>query len=215
MRLIHRKEMWVLTVQGWLVTFLCFIAFMLLMLTHIHPFLAPSSPIKAEVLVVEGWINDYAIKDAIKEFERGGYQKLITTGLPLERGYYLAQYKSFAELSAATLITLGFDREKLVAIPAPYAVRNRTSTSAKAFLEWVANSGLEVKGINLYSFDVHARRSWLVFKQVLAPNIEVGIIAAKSESYDPKHWWISSEGVRSILSEGIAYIYARLIDWES
>lgn len=215
MRLIHRKQMWVLTAQGWLVTFLCFMAFMLLILTHIHPFLAPSSPIKAEVLVVEGWMNDYAIKDAIKEFERGDYQKLITTGLPLERGYYLAQYKSFAELAAATLITLGFDREKLVAVPTPYAIRNRTNASAKALHEWLTNSGLEVKGINLYSFDVHARRSWLIFKQVLAPNIEVGIIAAKSESYDPKHWWTSSEGVRSIISESIAYIYARLIDWKS
>ncbi|HEY9650475.1 MAG TPA: YdcF family protein, partial [Coleofasciculaceae cyanobacterium] len=80
MRLIHRKQMWVLTAQGWLITFLCFIAFILLIFTNIHPFLAPYSPIKAEVLVVEGWINDYALKDAIKEFERGGYQKLITTG---------------------------------------------------------------------------------------------------------------------------------------
>lgn len=207
--------MWVLTAQGWLLTLLGFIAFMLLIVTNIHPFLAPYSPIKAEVLVVEGWITDYAIEDAIKEFERGGYQKLITTGLPLERGYYLAQYKNFAELSAATLITLGFDREKLVAVPTPYAIRNRTSASAQALHQWLANSGLEVKGINVFSLDVHARRSWLIFKQVLAPDVNVGIIAVKSQSYDPNHWWVSSEGVRSIISEGIAYIYARLIGWKS
>lgn len=216
MRLIHRKEMWVPTAQGWLVTFLFVITLMLLIITHIHPFLAPYSPIKAEVLVVEGWINDYAIKDAINEFERGGYQKLITTGLPLGRGYYLARYKNFAELSAATLIALGFDREKVVAVPtSDSVVRNRTSASAKALRQWLTNSGSQVKSINLYTFDVHARRSWIIFKQALAPEIQVGIIAVKSRNYNPKYWWISSEGVRSILSEGIAYIYARLIDWKS
>ncbi len=68
--------------------------------------------------------------------------------------------------------------------------------------------------MNLYSFDVHSRRSWLIFKKVLAPEIKVGIVAVKSQIYDPKHWWIYSEGVRSIFSEAIAYMYARIVNWE-
>ena len=31
--------------------------------------------------------------------------------------------------------------------------------------------------------------------------------------YDAKHWWRSSEGVREVLGEGIAYIYAKFFFW--
>ena len=214
MRLIHQQKTWVLTVQGWLFTLTCIAVLILFGITHVHPFLAPYAPIKADLLVVEGWLEDYVIKKAMKEFESGGYQKLITTGLPLPRGYYLSQYKNFAELSAASLITLGFDPDKLVAVPAPNVSVNRTDASAIALRQWIANSDLKVKSINLYTFDVHARRSWIVFKRTLAPEIKVGVIAVKSISYDPKHWWSSSEGVRSIISEAIAYLYARFINWK-
>ncbi len=213
MRLIHQKEKWVLTVQGWLVILTCIIALMLFLLTHIHSFLAPVSPIKADILDDEGWIEDYAIKNAISEFERGKYQKLITTGVPLSQGYYLAQYKNFANLAEATLIALDFQRDKLVAVPAPNVVRNRTAASAEALRQWIASSDQKIKSINIYTFDVHARRSWLIFKKALAPEINVGVIAVESLDYDPKQWWISSEGVRSIISEAIAYIYARFLDW--
>lgn len=215
MDLIHRQEIWVLTAQGWLLTCLVVMVLILFILTRIHSFLALNAPIKADILVVEGWIQDYAVKNAIAEFERGGYQKLITTGLALEQGYYLAEYKSSAELSAATLIALGFNPDKVVAVPAPNVVINRTTASARALRQWLADSDLKIKAINIYTFDAHTRRSWLIFKQVLAPEIEVGAIPAISLGYNPKRWWMSSEGVRSILSEAIAYLYARFINWRS
>ena len=204
-----------MTVQGWLIVSACAITFMVFVITHLHPFLAPNSPIQADILVVEGWISDYAIKNAIAEFKRGGYQKIITTGLPIEKGYYLAQYKNFAELSAATLIALGFERDKVVAVPAQKTIRNRTTATADALRQWLIHSDLKVEAINIYTSDVHARRSWLIFKQILAPDIKVGVIAATSLGYDPKRWWMSSEGVRSIISEAIAYIYARFINWRA
>ena len=215
MRATARKNKWVLAFQACLITLACIAIFMVLLLTHIHSFLAPSSPIQADVLVVEGWMEDYALKQAITEFNRGGYQKLITTGLPLEQGFYLAQYKNFAELAAATLIELGFDRDKLVAVPAPNVIKNRTATSAVALREWIDNSDLKIGAINLFTFDAHARRSWLIFRQALAPKIKVGVIAVKPLSYNPKQWWISSEGVRSVIGEAIAYIYARFVDWRA
>lgn len=213
MRFIYRQETWVLTIQGWIVTLVSITTLMLFLLNYIHPFLAPISPIKADILVVEGWVQDYVIKEAIQEFKKGGYKKIITTGLIIEQGSYLTQYKNFAELAEATFIALGFEQDKLIAVPGSSVVRNRTSASATALRQWLANSDLTVNSINLYSYDVHARRSWLIFKQALAPEIKVGVIAAKPLSYDPKHWWVSSEGVRSIISETVAYLYARLIDW--
>lgn len=215
MRANARKNKWVLAFQVCSIALACIAILMVLLLTHIHSFLAPSSPIQADVLVVEGWMEDYALKQAITEFDRGGYEKLITTGLPLEQGFYLAQYKNFAELAAATLIELGFDRDKLVAVPAPNVIKNRTATSAVALREWIDHSDLKIGAINLFTFDVHARRSWLIFRQALAPKIKVGVIAVKPLSYNPKQWWISSEGVRSVIGEAIAYLYARLVDWRA
>lgn len=215
MRLVQQKKMWRLTVQGWLLTLVFVVTLILFFVTHVHSFLAASYPIKAEVLVVEGWIPDYALKQAIVEFEKGGYQKLITTGLPLERGFYLAQYKSYAELAAATLLALDFEQDKLIAIPAQNAIKNRTYASAVALNQWIKTSTLNIKSINLFTFDVHARRSWMVFKQALDPETKIGVIAAATDNYNPKRWWASSGGVRSIMSEGIAYIYARFINWKT
>ncbi|NET82922.1 MAG: YdcF family protein [Moorea sp. SIO1F2] len=184
------------------------------MLTHIHPFLSIKSPINADALVVEGWLPDYALKGAMEEFDRGNYQKLITTGPPLRKGYYLSHYKTYAELTAATCIALGVEPDKLVAVPAPDVNVNRTLASAQALREWLLTSDESIKSINLYSFDVHTRRSWLIFKQVLAPEFKVGAIAANSLDYEPKQWWVSSQGVRSIMSETIAYIYAQVVSWK-
>lgn len=30
-----------------------------------------------------------------------------------------------------------------------------------------------------------------------------------SHEYDPRHWWRTSEGVRNVVGESIAYLYAR------
>jgi len=214
MGLVQLQQKWVLTFQGWLVLLLCIAALLLFCVTHIHPFLALSAPIKADILVVEGWIQDHAIEKAIAEFEQGNYQKLITTGVPLSKGYHLSEYNNFAELTAATLITLGFDQDKLVVVAAPKVKKDRTAASAVALRQWISASNLSIKSINLYTEDAHARRSWLIYKQELAPDIEVGVIAINSIDYDPKHWWRYSAGVRQIISELIAYLYARLV-WKA
>lgn len=103
MRLIHRQEIWMLTLQGWLLTCGFVVTLVLFIFTQIHPFLAVNAPISAELLIVEGWISDQALSSAITEFNQGGHQKLITTGGAMQLGYYLALYKNAAELAAATL----------------------------------------------------------------------------------------------------------------
>lgn len=215
MHLIHRQEVWVLTIQGWLVALTGIAAFLLFLLARIYPFLAFNCPIQANVLVVEGWMPDYALKQAMSEFERGGYQKLITTGSPIRHGFYLVPYRNFAELSAATLIALGFDRDKLITVPSPEVERNRTLASAIALRQWIADSGVKIESANLFSLDVHARRSWLSLKRALSPEIKVGVIAVEAIDYDKKKWWLYSSGVRSIISETIAYLYARFVDWRA
>jgi len=213
--LIRRREMWAITREGWVIAIMGLIIAMLLTITNIHHFLAVNAPIKADILVVEGWLPDYAIKSAIAEFKKGKYRQLITTGLPLSKGYYLAEYKNYAELAAATCIALGFDKDKVIAVPAASVVKHRTAASAIALRDWLAASALKVDSINLYSFGTHARRSWIIFKAVLNPDIKVGIIAAEAQDYNPQEWWKSSAGFRTVTGEIIAYIYARFVDWKT
>lgn len=214
-RLIHRKEVWALTAQGWGITLFCLISLAAFAFSNIYPFLAVNSPIAADVLVVEGWVPDRVLEGALAEFRRGSYRKLIATGLPLSLGYYLSEYKSFAEIAAATLMALGLEKEQVVAVPAPNAIQNRTYTSAVALKEWLLTSDLKVSAINVYTLGPHARRSRFIFEKVLAPDIGVGAIAAEPIDYNSKTWWKSSEGVRTVIFESIACIYARFIDWKN
>lgn len=212
-RLLKRQEMWTLTAQGWVIAIALMISVIFFSITHLYPFLAVTSPIKADVLVVEGWLTDYAVEQAFTEFKNGSYRQIFTTGGPVERGFYLAEYKTFAGIAAATLKKLGVQPEKVTVVPTPDVIKDRTHASAIALRQWLAYSNLPIKSMNLLTSDAHARRSWLIFQQVLAPKIKVGVIAAKPASYNPNKWWTSSEGVRTVISETIAYIYALFVNW--
>jgi hypothetical protein len=210
--LLTYKPQWTLTLRGWGLVILLAIVLISLVITNIQPFLAVSVPIKADALVVEGWIGDAAVEGAIAEFKRGDYKLLITTGLPISKGSYLVEYHNFAELTAATIIALGFDPNKIIAVPTPDVLRNRTAASALALRQWFASTDMSIKAINLYSSGIHTRRSWLLFKRALAPEISVGAIAHPPTDYNPKYWWTTSEGVKSIICEVIGYVYAKLIN---
>jgi hypothetical protein len=208
-RLIKRQEMWTLTVQGWMIFLVASISSIFFIFTNLHPFLAVNSPIKtADILVVDGWISDYALEQAAIEFNNNSYRQLIAIGSLVDQGFYLAEYKNFAEIAAATLNKLGVPKEKLVTIITPQVIKDRTHASAVALRQWILNANLQIESINLFTCDAHARRSWLIYKNIFAPTIKVGVIAAESPNYDANKWWISSEGVRVIMSETIAYIYA-------
>ena len=43
----------------------------------------------------------------------------------------------------------------------------------------------------------------------------VGIIAVSNADYNPKQWWRYSDGVREVIGESIAYIYAKFFFYPS
>ncbi len=185
---------------------------MLLGLTifNIHQFLAKNAPIPADILVVEGWLPDYAIKAAMHEFRQGSYQQLVTIGGPIPRGSYLFEYQTFAELAAATLTKIGLEPQYLAAIPYNGTGVSRTDDSATALKAWLTLTNLQINSLNLFTLGTHSRRSWILFKQAFEPQVKIGVIAITPLHYDPQNWWKSSEGSRTLLSEFIAYLYTRL-----
>lgn len=207
--LIKRKERWGLTACGWPVMILAVIAGAGIVVVTIHPFLAVTQPVRGDILVVEGWLPDYALEKAIDEFKSHDYRLLVTTGLPLSRGFYLSEYKTSPEMAAATLKRLGFNKRLIAAVPALHVRKDGTYASAVSLREWLLGPGLSVKSLNICSLGPHARRTRLLFKKALGGDIDVGIIAFESQDYEPRVWWKTSKGVRAVIDETIAYLYAR------
>jgi hypothetical protein len=179
------------------------------LVVNLHGFLAKNAPVATEVLVVEGWLPDYAIAAAMAEFQTGGYKTLITVGAPVPRGFHLSEYKTFAEVAAATLVALGFDPHQLQIVSTNYAPECRTHNAAMALKDYWTDSEQPIPSLNVFTLGPHARRTWLVFRRVFTAPNTVGIIAATVLAYEPSRWWQSSEGVRTVLGESIAYLYRR------
>ena len=89
--LLQRESRWRLTRRGWVVAAVLVLTGVAVFLRGIHPFLAVNAPVQAEVLVVEGWVADYALKAAVKEFKRGAYKTVYVTGGPIEHGAPLSE----------------------------------------------------------------------------------------------------------------------------
>jgi hypothetical protein len=209
--LFRRRLCCVPTWRGWLLIALLLILLANLLVRVVHPFLAVNAPVRGSILVVEGWASDAAMQAVIAEFKGNHYEKMFVTGGPLEQGAPLSEYKTYAELGAATLIKLGMPTNALQAVPAPRVNRDRTYTSAVTLRTWFAEHGMSPDKFDLMSGGPHARRSRLLFKKAFGRGVTIGVIALPATEYDPKHWWRSSQGFRVVTGEAIAYAYARLL----
>ena len=209
--LLQRRECLVPTWQGLFMFILLGAGFLLIAILNVQSFLTLTEPVKAEVLVVEGWVPDYVLEKAAVEFERGHYSKLYVTGGPIEAGGMLSDYKTFAELGASILVKMGVSSSVIEAVPAPAVRRDRTYASALALKSRLHQQATAVTGMNLISIGVHARRSHLLFQKAFDNDVRVGIIAIENRNYSNERWWKFSDGVRAVIDELFAYIYALLV----
>jgi hypothetical protein len=205
-----RKEIWVPTWKGWLAMLAGLAAALFFAIRVTAPFLSPTQPVGAPVLVVEGWLSEAGVRSAIKLAEQNHYALIITTGVDIDKGLDISHYENYAKLGAARFQGLGYTGTNLVAVPAPPTRKDRTYNAALKLHDYLLQN-TNYRSIDLISDSVHARRSWLLFDKACRPDIKVGIIANDNPDFDAKHWWRSSNGVRTVLSEVIAYFYARLL----
>jgi hypothetical protein len=197
-----------LTRWGWAAILIVACAAVLFLAPGTHGFLAIDCPVRGELLVVEGWIPDYAIPGAISVFEKNGYGRMICVGGPITLGSHLSEYRNYGELGRARLKALGFSGERIIVIETQDIKKDRTYESAVAVKKWIASSGVKVKSLDIYTLGAHARRSRLLFEEALGDGVAVGAIAANDQTYDPNRWWKYSNGAKTVLSELIAYLYA-------
>ena len=166
-RLTTVRECRVLTPIGWSTLSIAFGLVLVSTMLFIHPFLAPTKPVHGDILVVEGWLPDYALKKAKERFQQGNYQLLVTTGGEIGAGYHLSEYKTWAELAASTLKNLDFPEDKIMAAPAHKNFKkDRTYHSILALKRRLHKEGFNEASIDVVSLGVHARRSWFLFEKM-------------------------------------------------
>lgn len=208
--LLKRKKRWSLSWQGRLLVILCGLTAVYFGFSRAYPFLAITKPVDTKVLVVEGWIQRYALQAAATEFNRGAYETVYTTGGPENgSGGYVNDYQTSASAGAEGLKKLGLPGAAVQMVPSHVIGRDRTYSAAMAFRDWLHDHQISVRRINVLTEDAHARRTRLLYQKALGRNVMVGIISVPNPDYNPKLWFRYSDGVREVIGESIAYIYAK------
>jgi len=209
--LIRKKEKWTATWLGNLLKIVFLLIIIFIFTRVIYPFLSPTDLSGSEILVVEGFIPDYALRKTINIFNEGKYRLMIITGKQRTHGSQLDHYRNDGVYAAATLEKLGLDPEKIKVIALENDIRkDRTYASAVAVKEWLEGEGKPISAIDVVSIGCHSRRSRYLFELAFDRETEIGIYAIENMSYNPDKWWRSSQGFRNVMEETIAWVYAVL-----
>jgi uncharacterized SAM-binding protein YcdF (DUF218 family) len=214
--LFDRRERWSLSWRGRLIVASALLLVGALGFKGVYPFLAITHRVNANILVVEGWIHEYAIRAALKEFQSNHYQRVFTTGGPVVgTGGYINDFYTSASVGAEVLKKCGLPDERVQMVPSRVMDRDRTFESAIALRNWFRDHNMAVAGIDVVTEDLHARRTRLLFRKALGDKVAVGVIAIPNPDYDAKRWWHYSDGLKNVVSETASYVYARLLFYPS
>lgn len=212
--LLSRRVRWGLSWKGWLLALVLLAGVAISLGYCVYPFLAVTHRANTDVLVVEGWIHEYAIRAAITEFETGHYERVFAIGGPIGgMGGYTNDYNTSANLAAGRLKAAGLAPNFIQSVPSRVSERDRTYSAALALREWLQEHHAAIRSVNVVTEDVHARRSRLLSQEALGPEVKVGIIAVPNPDYDAREWYRYSEGVKEVVSESVAYLYAKFLFW--
>jgi uncharacterized SAM-binding protein YcdF (DUF218 family) len=214
--LFDRRERWSLSGRGRLIVTSALLLVSALVLEGVYPFLAIIQRVDANILVAEGWINEYAIQAAVKEFQSNRYERVFTTGGPVTgSGRYINDFMTSASVGADLLKKWGLPDNRLQMVPSRGMDRDRTYASAVALRNWFRAQHTAVSAINVITEDLHARRTRLLFQKAFGKDVQVGIIAVANVDYPANRWWHYSQGLKEVVSEFAAYLYARLLFFPS
>ena len=212
--LLVRRELWILSLRARVIALLAATGLAVACLRGLYPFLAVTSRVPAAVLVVDGWLPTDALAQAAAEYRHGHYQTVLAV-----RGVYPLDSaeldRPIDDYVADILVRHGIPRAQLSSVLFPGLQRDRTFYSARAVGQWFRDRRLPLRALDLATAAGHARRSRLLYQDALGRGVAIGIVALEDPAYDGRHWWRSSEGVREILFEGVAYLYVRFLFWPS
>lgn len=212
-RLLKRRTVWVPTIWGWLVLLLVGTGMLLGAALGLHPFLATSEPVHARLLVVEGWLAPAALEQALETFRSGGYERVATTGGPIDSAPEFCPYATWAQRAGDWFKQRGVAAAAVTVVDAPASRQDRTFLSAVMVREWAKRESADLKAIDVFSSGAHSRRTRLLYRMAFGPDVAVGIYAARPDNYDPARWWRSSLGAEAVLAETLKLAWTKCFFW--
>jgi hypothetical protein len=207
LKLIVKKKCRRLTALGWvLLLFLLYFVYRLF-LGDICAYLSINEPVPAKTLVVEGWVGDQALKNALDYFHTNGYEHLVVTGQPITQWKNYVKFKNTAEGAVAVLRDYGFRDTIFQAVIPRTVFIDRTYNTAVATRILFEKHPTWAHRFNIFSEGVHARRTRLMFLRAFSDDYQIGILSDVDPTFDPKHWWKTSKGFRNVSNEFVAFSY--------
>ncbi len=168
----------------------------------------------ARTLVVEGWLTEAELDQALATARGGRYERILTTGGPIGAWAGVRHWTTFAARAADYLATHAATGDPPVfAVPAPQSTKDRTFLSAAMVGDWARRTGTALPAVDLYSAGVHARRTRMLYRMALGPGVEVGVLAARPQEYDAGHWWRSSAGAKTVIGEALSLAWTVCCFW--
>ncbi|MBC8057546.1 MAG: hypothetical protein H7Y61_13305 [Rhizobiales bacterium] len=212
--LFRRREVWLPTVWGALLLLAITAALVVGFGLSVGTLLAPNAPAAgARTLVVEGWLDMAELRQAVATARNGRYERVLTTGGPIDPLMDAGDWKNYALRAAALLRANGLAGVPVIAVPAPASAQDRSFLSAVMVREWAQQNDPKLAAIDLYSAGSHARRSWLVYRMALGRAVDVGVLAARPSGYDPQRWWATSAGARTVFAELLGLAATQCCFW--
>lgn len=208
--LVERRERWGLSRRGcWLLILVVGLG-ILLAIRSLGSFLAVTSRVPADVLVVDGWAPGYALPQVVDEFRRGQYRRVLVVHSLYDSPDKYESGRHMADYLANRLVQLGLPSNSVHTAYCEVTRRDRTYHSALAARQWLETRGWSGGGVMVATLGSHARRSRLLYQRAFGAAAPIGVIALEDRAYDPARWWRTSEGLKEMTSETAAYLYARL-----
>jgi hypothetical protein len=217
--LLKRRQVWLPTIWGFLLLVAVAAAVIVALGLAANGWLAPNSPARgkagggARTLVIEGWMNPVYLPQALDAFRRGHYDRVLTTGGPMEPWADVGGWGNFAAREATYLRRYDLGGTPIIEVPAPESKRERSYVSAVMVREWAKRSGLTLDSIDLFTLGAHARRSQMLYRLALGRDVEVGVMAANPVDFDAEHWWATSTGAKTTLGEALSVAWTICCFW--
>lgn len=217
--LLRRRQVWLPTLWGWLAIVAVGAAIGGTLAVDAYDLLAPQQPARgrdgagARTLVVEGWLGRGEVLQAAALVRGGRYERVLTTGGPIDPEIDAGGWHTFAQRAAALLRAEGVATVPVIAVPAPASAQDRSYLSAVMVREWAQRGGTPLTAVDLFSAGVHARRSWLIYRMALGDAVEVGVLAARPTDHDARRWWTSSEGAKTTIGEALSLAWTKCCFW--
>ncbi len=181
---------------------------------HAYELLATTEPAPtARTLVVEGWLSRADLQRARALRRSGRYERVLTTGGPIDAEQDAGGWRHYAARAAAILGEDADSPVPVIALPAPQTLQERTYLSARMVGDWAAQARVRLDAIDVYTVGVHARRSRQVYRLALGEAVTVGVIAVPPSDYDGLHWWTSSLASKTTLGEAVSLVWTSCCFW--